>query len=56
MEGWNAWLGGLADVLGPLLLTVPPTIGSHRPGDLAGTLRLAWRNRWTCAPSATSPV
>ena len=21
---WNAWLGGLADVLGPLLLTVPP--------------------------------
>ena len=25
---WNAWLGGLADVLGPLLLTVPP--GSAR--------------------------
>ena len=24
---WNAWLGGLADVLGPLLLTVPP---AHR--------------------------
>ena len=24
---WNAWLGGLADVLGPLLLTVPPRIG-----------------------------
>jgi phytoene dehydrogenase-like protein len=45
MEGWNAWLAGLADVLGPMLLTVPPNIGSHRPGDLAGTLRLAWRNR-----------
>ena len=26
-------------------MTVPPNIGSHRPGDLAGTLRLAWRNR-----------
>src|SRR4051794_21240668 len=45
MEKWDAWLAGIADVLGPLLLTVPPNIGSHRPGDLAGTLRLAWRNK-----------
>jgi len=45
MPGWDAWLSGLADVLGPLLTTVPPNIGSRRPGDLAGTLRLAWRNR-----------
>jgi phytoene dehydrogenase-like protein len=45
MPGWDAWLAGLADVLGPLLTTVPPNIGSRRPGDLAGTLRLAWRNR-----------
>ena len=42
---WNAWLGGLADVLGPLLLTVPPNIGSRKPRDLAGTLKLAWRHR-----------
>ena len=42
---WNAWLGGLADVLGPLLLTVPPRIGSRKPKDLAATLRLAWRHR-----------
>jgi phytoene dehydrogenase-like protein len=42
---WNAWLGGLADVLGPLLLTVPPKLGSRRPADLAATLRLAWRQR-----------
>jgi len=42
---WNAWLGGLADVLGPLLLTVPPRLGSRRPADLAATLRLAWRHR-----------
>jgi phytoene dehydrogenase-like protein len=42
---WNAWLGGLADVLGPLLLTVPPNLGSRRPRDLKETLRLAWRNR-----------
>ncbi|MGH9303652.1 MAG: phytoene desaturase family protein, partial [Acidimicrobiales bacterium] len=45
MPRWDAWLGGLADVLGPLLLTVPPKLGSTRPTDLAGTLRLAWRNR-----------
>jgi phytoene dehydrogenase-like protein len=42
---WDAWLAGLADVLGPLLLTVPPRIGSHSPRDLAETLRLAWRQR-----------
>src|ERR1700746_2890957 len=45
MPAWDAWLAGLADVLGPLLLTVPPAIGSRKPRDLAGTLRLAWRNR-----------
>jgi phytoene dehydrogenase-like protein len=45
MPKWDAWLAGLAEVLGPLLLTVPPAIGSHRPGDLADTLRLAWRHR-----------
>jgi phytoene dehydrogenase-like protein len=42
---WNDWLTGLADVLGPLLLTVPPALGSHAPGDLADVARLAWRNR-----------
>jgi phytoene dehydrogenase-like protein len=42
---WNAWLGGLADVLGPLLLTVPPNLGSRKPRDLAETLKLAWRHR-----------
>jgi len=45
MPRWDAWLEGLADVLGPLLLTVPPAIGSRKPRDLAGMLRLAWRNR-----------
>jgi phytoene dehydrogenase-like protein len=45
MPRWDAWLEGLAEVLGPLLLTVPPTIGSRKPRDLAGTLRLAWRHK-----------
>ncbi len=45
MPKWDAWLAGLAEVLGPLLLTVPPAIGSRRPRDLADTLRLAWRHR-----------
>src|SRR3984885_6601986 len=45
MPRWDAWLPGLAEVLGPLLLTVPPAIGSRKPRDLAETLRLAWRNR-----------
>ncbi len=45
MPRWDAWLEGLADVLGPLLLTVPPKLGSRKPSDLSDTLRLAWQNR-----------
>ena len=42
---WNTWLAGIADVMGPLLTRVPPTIGSHSPGDLADLARLVWKNR-----------
>ena len=31
---WEAWLKGVADVLGPLLLQVPPKLGSLAIGDL----------------------
>lgn len=42
---YHDWLAGLADVMAPLLLEVPPDIGSRAPADLAGLARLAWRNR-----------
>jgi phytoene dehydrogenase-like protein len=42
---WGAWIGGLAEVLGPLLMTVPPAVGSRRPTDLMEQLKLAWRFR-----------
>jgi phytoene dehydrogenase-like protein len=45
LERWEAWIGGLAAVLGPLLMTTPPQIGSKRPGDVFEQLRLAWRFR-----------
>ena len=45
MPRWDAWLAGLAGVLGPLLLTVPPNLGSRKPKDLKETLRLAWRHK-----------
>ncbi|MGZ4126181.1 MAG: phytoene desaturase family protein [Actinomycetota bacterium] len=45
LERWDAWIGGLAAVLGPLLMTTPPEIGSKRPGELLEQLRLAWRFR-----------
>ena len=45
MPRWDAWLAGLAEVLGPLLLTVPPNLGSRKPRDLNETLRLVWRHR-----------
>ncbi|CAN5654281.1 NAD(P)/FAD-dependent oxidoreductase [soil metagenome] len=42
---WDAWLGGIADVLGPLLMQSPPKVGSRRPADLFAQLKLAWRLR-----------
>ena len=45
MPRWDAWLSGLASVLGPLLTTAPPRLGSKRPPDVWDTLRLAWRLR-----------
>ncbi len=45
MPKWDAWLSGLADVLGPLLLAVPPNLGSRRPSDVIELLKLVWQNR-----------
>jgi phytoene dehydrogenase-like protein len=42
---WREWLGTIADVLAPLLLTVPPKLGSRRPEDLVDQLRLLWKLR-----------
>jgi phytoene dehydrogenase-like protein len=43
--GWRRWLGELAEIMEPLLLTTPPRIGSRRLGDLVEQLKLAWRMR-----------
>jgi phytoene dehydrogenase-like protein len=45
MPRWDAWLAGLAAVLGPLLMESPPKLGSRRWSDLRDLLRLAWRHR-----------
>jgi phytoene dehydrogenase-like protein len=45
MPRWDAWLAGLAAVLGPLLMETPPKLGSRRPSDLRELLRLVWRYR-----------
>jgi len=42
---WEAWLGGIADVVWPLFLQAPPKVGSLRAGDLRALLRVAWRAR-----------
>ncbi len=42
---WDAWLEALASVLGPLLMEVPPKVGSRKPADLVDQLRLAWKVR-----------
>jgi phytoene dehydrogenase-like protein len=44
-ERWDAWLGRLAKVLGPLLETIPPRLGSLRLGDVVDQARLMWTLR-----------
>ena len=44
-ERWDAWLEGLAALVGPLLTTIPPKLGSKRPRDLVGQAALAARLR-----------
>jgi phytoene dehydrogenase-like protein len=45
MPRWDAWLSGVADVMGPLLLHVPPKVGSMRASDLIDQLRVVWKAR-----------
>jgi len=45
IEVWEAWLGGLGKVLGPLLGAAPPKLGSKEPAELLAQLGLAWRLR-----------
>jgi phytoene dehydrogenase-like protein len=33
-DRWTQWLAGLGRIVGPLLATIPPKLGSHRPADL----------------------
>jgi phytoene dehydrogenase-like protein len=42
---FDAHLARLADLLRPLLSTIPPRLGSRHPRDLAEQLRFAWRMR-----------
>ena len=42
---FEAWLGGIAEVLWPMWLSVPPRLGSLSPDDLRGYLKLAWQAR-----------
>jgi phytoene dehydrogenase-like protein len=44
-EAWDRWLGRLAGVLGPLLTSIPPRLGSTSPRDLSEQAALAWKLR-----------
>jgi phytoene dehydrogenase-like protein len=44
-EAWDAWLRGLAAVLGPLLSAIPPKLGSRAPADVRAQAGLLWKLR-----------
>ncbi len=45
MPKWDAWLQGVSDVLSPLLLEIPPKVGSMSLGNLLDTVKIAWKAR-----------
>jgi phytoene dehydrogenase-like protein len=45
MPRWDSWLGDLAKVMGPLLMTIPPRLGSMKPTDLVAQAKLGWKLR-----------
>ncbi len=56
IDGWDAWLERLATVLGPLLSSVPPRLGSRRPADLLDQARLLWRLRRSLDPRTVAEI
>jgi len=40
VDRWDAWLDDLAAILAPLLVAIPPKLGSRRPADVAAQLGL----------------
>ena len=42
---WEAWLQQVADILGPIMLHVPPKAGSLSLGDLLPQMETAWKMR-----------
>ena len=45
IDRWDAWLGDLAKILGPILTQVPPRLGSKSLGDLLDQARFAIKMR-----------
>ncbi|MEX0755443.1 MAG: NAD(P)/FAD-dependent oxidoreductase [Actinomycetota bacterium] len=45
LDDYEAWIQHSADLLGPLLMETPPTLGSLSPGDVADQIRFALRMR-----------
>jgi phytoene dehydrogenase-like protein len=45
MPKWEAWLQSVADILGPLMLHVPPKVGSLSVADLLPQMQTAWKMR-----------
>src|SRR5258706_16455277 len=45
MPKWEAWLKGVADILGPRLLQVPPPVRSRAPRAMLAQAQPAWKMR-----------
>jgi phytoene dehydrogenase-like protein len=53
---FEAWIGRIANIMGPLLMQTPPNLGSKKPGDIKDIAQLGWQLRKEVDPSTVADI
>ena len=53
---FEAWIGRIANIMGPLLMETPPNLGSKKPGDIKDIAQLGWQLRKEIDPSTVADI
>jgi phytoene dehydrogenase-like protein len=53
---FEAWIGRIAGILGPLLMRTPPTLGSKRARDIKDLAQLGWTLRKEIDPATVADI
>ena len=53
---FEAWIGRIANIMGPLLMQTPPNLGSKKPADIKDIAQLGWQLRKEVDPSTVADI